>query len=123
MARIHFFLTRLYVSSLILLSSGQAVAHQWDTPVPHLAERMQLVITGNCPNCTLSDADLSYKELAGTTLTGADLRQANFMRTGLKDAILIGKGAIWAVPGFYKLHPLCKMRHRCVPLVGRCLTT
>ncbi|MGB1774247.1 MAG: pentapeptide repeat-containing protein [Arenicellales bacterium] len=90
MTRIHFLLTCLYVSSLTLLSSGQAAAHQWDTPVPHLSERMQLVKTGNCPNCTLSDADLSYKELAGTTLTGADLRQANFMRTGLKDAILIG---------------------------------
>ncbi len=58
--------------------------------MPHLSERMQLVKTGNCPNCTLSDADLSYKELAGTTLTGADLRQANFMRTGLKDAFLVG---------------------------------
>ena len=90
MTRIHFLLTCLYVSSLTLLSSGQAAAHQWDTPVPHLSERMQLVKTGHCPNCTLSDADFSYKELAGTTLTGADLRQASFTRTGLKNAILIG---------------------------------
>lgn len=104
MTRVHIFLTCLYVSSLTLLSSGQTAAHQWDTPVPHLAERMQLVKTGNCLNCTLSDADLSYKEVAGTTLTGADLRQANFMRTGLKNAILIGADVLSANFTWADLH-------------------
>lgn len=90
MTRLTLIVASAFLSTLALLHNGQAAAHQWDTPVPHLPERMQLAKTGSCPNCELPEADLSYKALAHTELTGANLRRANFMRTELKYAKLIG---------------------------------
>ncbi len=66
------------------------MAHQYDVPVPNLAERMQLAKTGSCAQCALTDADLSYKRLAGADLNGASLHSTNFMRSDLTSARFVG---------------------------------
>ncbi len=65
-----------------------ASAHQWDTQVPYLEARTQLVKTGSCSACELPSADLSYKTLANANLSGANLTEVNLMRADLKNADL-----------------------------------
>ena len=85
--------TWIRVASLALLFSGLSSsvwAHQYDVPVPNLAERMQLAKTGSCAQCALTDADLSYKRLSGADLINATLHSTNFMRSDLTGARFVG---------------------------------
>ena len=90
MVRLTVIVAITFLSNLAFLHNDHAAAHQWDVPVPYLPERLQLARTGSCPNCELPDTDLSYKVLAHAELNGANLCRANFMRTELKYAKLIG---------------------------------
>lgn len=92
----HIRLSAVIASTLFLCSF--ASAHQYDVPVPNLAERMQLAKTGGCANCELTNADLSYKRLGSAELSGAKLHSANFMRADLQGAQF--KGADLSLANF-----------------------
>ncbi len=82
--------SNLAVTLALTSLSGLVMAHQYDVPVPNLAERMKLAETGSCPQCALTDADLSYKRLSGADLNGATLHSTNFMRSDLTGARFVG---------------------------------
>ncbi len=54
------------------------------------AAKAQLLATGNCPACDLSDVDLSGQKLIGVNLAGANISGANLSNTNLRGANLQG---------------------------------
>lgn len=57
----------------------------------------QLISTGACPSCDLSNASMVYMDLAKSDLQGADLSQANLSRVNLSNANLQGSDLSGAV--------------------------
>ena len=62
-----------------------------------LQHSQQLISTGECPNCDLSQASMVYMDLSKANLEGADLSYANLSRVDLSGADLQGADLAGAV--------------------------
>jgi len=79
-------LSRSLPTALLLASLGFAAPARAE----NIAHLNQLLATGQCPNCDLSNAGLIVANLRGADLRGADLRRANLSQADLSGADLRG---------------------------------
>jgi Pentapeptide repeats (8 copies) len=78
------FSTTTFATTTLLMLLGAATAVRAENP-NHLR---QLLETGRCRNCDLSQANLSRENLSNADLAGANLRSANLSYTDLSNADL-----------------------------------
>ena len=68
-----------FLLGLSIFISGEVIGSEKDFK--------KLQLTGNCPDCSLANADLSNSNLSGAYLEGADLYRANLETDSIKRII------------------------------------